>query len=99
MMQEILLEIIKIIFVLALSFTSIMFFIAGLKIIFADKATYKRNHKSTAGFLNAIRGTVPTKRDGTRSHNVVAGLAYDVRAKKIVAQGTLSNEAIESILR
>jgi hypothetical protein len=98
-MLVILLEIIKIICVLALSFFSIMFFIGGFKVIFSDKAAYKRNHKATAGFLNAVKGTVPTKRDGARTHNVVAGLAYDLKKKKVVAQGTLSNEAIDSILR
>ncbi|MFI3120535.1 MAG: hypothetical protein QX203_11230 [Methylococcaceae bacterium] len=97
-MLSLLLEIIKITFVLALSFASIMFFIGGFKVIFADKATYKRNYKSTAGFWNAVKGTVPTKRDGGRTHNVVAGLAYDLKRNKVVAQGTLSNEAIESIL-
>ena len=98
-MLGILLEIIKIAFVLALTFTSILFFIGGVKIISADKGAYKRNNRSTAGFWNAVKGTVPTKRDGARTHNVVAGLAYDLKKNKVVAQGTLSNEAIENILR
>ncbi len=81
-MLVILLEIIKIICVLALSFASIMFFIGGFKVIFSDKAAYKRNYKATAGFWNAVKGTVPTKRDGARTHNVVAGLAYDLKKRK-----------------
>jgi hypothetical protein len=94
-----LLEILKIISVLALSFASIMFFIGGVKVMFADKTVYKRNNRATAGFWNALKGTVPTKRDGVRTHTVAAGLAYDLKKKRIVAQGTLSNEAVESILR
>lgn len=88
-----------IILAIALSFVSIVFFIGGIKILLADKATYRSNYKATSGPLNAIKGTVPTKQNGSRTHNVVAGLAFDLKHKKLVAQGTLSNEAIENILR
>lgn len=98
-MHEYLFEIVKILFVIAISITSIMFFIGGIKILFADKAIYRCNYKSTSGFMNAIKGTVPTVRDGVRSHNAVAGLAFDLKSKKVIPQGTLSNEAIESVLR
>lgn len=85
--------------VLALSFVSIVFFIGGIKILSADKSKYRSNYKATSGILNAIKGTVPTKQNGSRTHNVVAGLAFDLKRNKLVAQGTLSNEAIENVLR
>jgi hypothetical protein len=44
-MLVIILEIIKIICVLALSFISTVFFIGGFRVISTDKADYKRNHK------------------------------------------------------
>ena len=98
-MLELIFELPKFVLVLMLTFIAMIFLIGAFKIFFADEATYKCNHRSTSGFLNAIKGTVPTKREGARSHNVVAGLVYDLKNKKVVPQGTLSNEAIENLLR
>jgi cytochrome b len=98
-MIELFFELPKFMLVLGLAFIALIFFISAFKIFFADEAAYKCNHRSTSGFLNAIKGTVPTKREGARSHNVVAGLVYDLKHKRVVPQGTLSNEAIENMLR
>jgi len=98
-MQEILLEAIKIIAVLTLSFASIMFFIGGIKIIFSDKVAYKHNHKSTAGFWNSVKRTVPIKRGKIRNNDVVTGIAYDLKKKKVLIHGALSNQAIERVLQ
>lgn len=98
-MLELIFELPKFILVLMLSFIAMIFLIGAFKIFLADQATYKCNHRSTSGFLHAIKGTVPTNREGARSHNIVAGLVYDLKHKKVVPQGTLSNEAIENLLR
>lgn len=98
-MLELIFELSKVMLVLMLSFIAIIFLIGAYKILIADDATYTCNNRSTSGFLNTIKGTVPTNRDGARSHNVVAGLAYDLKNKKVIPQGSLSNEAIENLLR
>ena len=95
----ILLEIIRFIGVLFFSYISIIFLIGGVKIFFADRIDYERKPRLSGGFLNALRGTVPIKRYINRSHHVCPGIAYDVKNKKVIAQGTLSNKAVESILR
>ena len=78
---------------------SVILFITGVKVLSADKAVYKANLKATGHLLNPIKGKVPTFRDGGRDHNVCAGLAYDLKGHRLIEQGTLSDESIESILR
>lgn len=78
---------------------STILFIAGIKIIFADKSIYKANFKATGGFVNPIKGTVSSFREGGRDHRVCAGLGYDIRNQCLIEQGALSDESVESILR
>lgn len=89
----------KIILVLMLGSIATILFITGIKIFFADKSSYKANRKVTGHPLNGVRGTVPTFRDGGRDHRVCAGLAYDLKNHRLIEQGTLSDESVESILR
>jgi len=86
-------------FMLLLTLISVVFFVGGFKLLFSDKSLYMSNYRATSGIKNALRGTLPTKKNGSRTHNVIAGLAYNVKSKKLVAQGALSNETIENVLR
>ncbi len=92
-------ELVKWLIVLGFSFVSIVLFVGGVKIIFANKADYRSNQQATGGILNALKGNLPTFKDGRRSHKVGAGLVFDVRKRKLTEQGTLSDEAINSILK
>lgn len=92
-------ELVKWMTVLGLSFVSIVLFVGGVKVIFANKANYRLNQQATGGIVNALKGNIPTFKDGRRSHKVCAGLVYNVRKRKLIEQGTLSDEAINSVLK
>ena len=63
----------------------------------ADKLQYRQ--MSTAGSVkDALKGTI-IPRDGVPSYLIREGLAIDKRNKKIVPQGTLSDDALNSLLK
>lgn len=98
-MVDFIIELPKLAVALFLSFIAIVFLINAIKLFHADESIYKQNNKASNSFKDVLKGTVPTKKDGVRSHKVVAGIAYDLKNKKVISQGTLSNESIENLLR
>jgi hypothetical protein len=84
------LEIIKIITVLTLSYLSIILFIGGFKIMFADKTVYNWNYKLTSCLS---KGIVPTKRDS----DITSSIAYSMEENKIVNRSKLSHKAIDDM--
>lgn len=83
----------------ALGVGSITFISVGVKIFKSDSNEYNRFKETTGNWRNPIRGTVSNCHDGKgKDHLVSAGLAFNRKTNKWVAQGRLSDEAIDAIL-
>lgn len=86
----------QIIIVFAGSLLFFLFVKLAYKFLRADKLLYQKLHK--AGTLkDALKGTI-TPREGFPAHLIREGLAID-KKKKIVPQGTLSDDALNSLLQ
>lgn len=68
----------------------------ALKVLLGSKSEYDRNRQRTLGPLKTMKGTVSMVFDHERDHRVAAGVAVDKRRKRVVNQGKLSDDAIES---
>ena len=91
--------IVLLLIVIAFVGSSLFFLFMGLayKSLKADKFQYRQ--MSAAGSVrDALKGTI-TPRDGVPSYLIREGLAIDKRNKKIVPQGTLSDDALNSMLK
>ena len=80
--------------------TGSWFFFLFIKLVYkflrADKLLYRQLHE--AGTLkNALKDTI-LPREGFPAHRIREGLAID-KKKKIVPQGTLSDDALNSLLQ
>ncbi|WP_287962317.1 hypothetical protein [Alcanivorax sp.] len=69
------------------------------RILTSDKSSYEYNRSRNSKVANALLGRVPTFHEGRRTHHVKAGLAVNTKTNEWVEQGTLSDEAIDSVLR
>lgn len=76
---------------------SIVVFILGLRILSADTACYQQNYERSKRFRDVLFGRVRTKHNGTRDFRVRAGLVVN-RNNQWEEQGTLSEEAVDSVL-
>lgn len=76
----------------------ICFLRVGFLLMRGDANEYERNRSRVGAWQNIIRGTVPTKYDGTRDDRLAAGVAIDVRNNRWVEQGRLSDEALQDVL-
>ena len=73
-----------------------LFIKLAYKFLRADKLLYRQLHE--AGTLkDALKGTI-IPREGFPAHRIREGLAID-KKKKIVSQGTLSDDALNSLLQ
>lgn len=77
---------------------AITFGIVTWRLFNGDKADYERNRLRHKTYFSPILGTVNSTHEGNRDYRVAAGLAVDLRKNQWVAQGRLSEEAIDSVL-
>ena len=75
------------------------FLVAAYRLARGDIVEYERNRQRTPGILSVIQGRISPVFDGVRDYRVAAGLAVDLKSKKWVEQGRLSNEALTSVFR
>ena len=74
-----------------------LFIKLAYKFLRADKLLYRQLHE--AGTLkDALKGTI-IPREGFPAHLIREGLAIDKKKEKIVPQGTLSDDALNSLLQ
>lgn len=71
----------------------------AIAILTGNRNEYNRNRKLSGGPGQALRGDVPTLREDSRDYRVAAGLTLDLRSKKLLEQGKLSEEAVMSVLK
>ena len=87
----------QIIVVLTGSWLFFLFVTLAYKFLRADKLLYRQLHE--AGTLkDALKGTI-ISREGFPAHRIREGLAIDKKKEKIVPQGTLSDDALNSLLQ
>lgn len=79
------------------SITSIALILFGVRLLQADNINYLRNYERSKSFKDVIRGTLNATYNGTTDHAMQAGIAVN-KNNEWVAQGTLSEEAIDSVL-
>jgi hypothetical protein len=77
--------------------TAVALVLFGLRLWSADNLSYLRNYERSKSLVDVVRGTINTTRDGTRDHATQAGLAVN-KKNEWTEQGTLSEEAIDSVL-
>ncbi|MFL0808566.1 MAG: hypothetical protein K6L60_14880 [Oceanobacter sp.] len=70
-----------------------------IKIVDADSKDIERVRYLSGGVKNVIFGTVDAKPGSVRDHNIHAGLVFDRKTKELKLQGTISDEAIEAIIK
>ena len=86
----------QMVIVLTGSWFFFLFIKLAYKFLRADKLLYRQLHE--AGTLeDALKGTI-FPREGFPAHRLREGLAID-KKKKIVPQGTLSDDALNSLLQ
>lgn len=86
----------QMVIVLTGSWFFFLFINLAYKFLRADKLLYRQLHE--AGTLkDALKGTI-LPREGFPAHRIRKGLAID-KNKKIVPQGTLSDDALNSLLQ
>lgn len=86
----------QMVIVLTGSWFFFLFIKLAYKFLRADKLLYRQLHE--AGTLkDALKGTI-LPREGFPAHRIREGLAID-KNKKIVPQGTLSDDALNSLLQ
>lgn len=82
------------------SLVTILLLSLSFKFATADKHAFRSNQKASKGFMNALKGTVPSyHHGGMRDYKVHAGLAIDRKKNKLVSLGGLSSEAVASVLK
>ena len=86
----------KIIIVFVGSLFFFLFMRLAYKRLRANESEYRRAHQ-TGSLKDAIKGTI--LQDGVSSCMIREGLAIDKKKKKIVPQRTLSDDALNSLLR
>ena len=70
------------------------------KLIKADGSEYSCNMKRSGNILDPLLGNLKTFHEGgNRDYRVRAGLAVDTKTNQWKEQGTLSEEAVDAILR
>lgn len=74
-----------------------LFMKLAYKSLRASKSRYRQLH-GAGTFKDALKGTI-IRREGFPSHLIREGLAIDKKKKKIVPQGTLSDDALNSLLQ
>lgn len=72
---------------------------AGWALLRAPAGEYRLNKQRIPFLLAPLRGTILTQYDGVRDFRSRAGLAVNRRTNEWVDQGTLSEEALDSVLR
>ena len=80
---------------------SVLFFVfLGLayRTINAERTTYNQNRLDVGSFSDALRGNA-TSHGAVSGYKIREGLAIDTKRRKVVAQGTLSDDAINAILK
>lgn len=90
--------VIKVVVFLGGCYFGFLFLVIGIRLVKADKNDYNKNKDRSGRFSEAIFGKVQTVHDGMRDYRVRAGLAVDVRKNQWIEQGTLSEEALDSVL-
>ena len=87
----------QIVIVLTGSWFFLLFVKLAYKFLRADKLLYRQLHE--AGTLeDALKGTI-IPREGFPAHRIREGLAIDKKKNKVVPQGTLSDDALNSLLQ
>ena len=87
----------QMVIVLTGSWLFFLFVTLAYKFLRADKLLYRQLHE--AGTLkDALKGTI-IPREGFPTHRIREGLAIDKKKEKIVPQGTLSDDALNSLLQ
>ena len=86
----------QIVIVFAGSLLFFLFMTLAYKCLRANKSEYRRAHQ-TGSLEDAFKGTC-IHQDGVSSCLIREGLAIDKKKKKIVPQGTLSDDALNSLL-
>ncbi len=82
-------------------FTILAFVFIGIviKVFSAERHVYNTCYSLNTGFLDSLKGTMPTFREGSRDYKLMAGLAYDAKNKKFVEQGAISENLVDEILQ
>ena len=86
----------QMVIVLTGSWFFFLFIKLAYKFLRADKLLYQKLHK-VGTLKDALKGTI-LPREGFPAHRIREGLAID-KNKKIVPQGTLSDDALNSLLQ
>lgn len=80
---------------------SVLFFIflsLAYKTLKADKSVYRQINLEAGSFLDALRGSTFAS-SGSSSCRIREGLAIDTKSMKVVPQGTLSDDTLNSLLK
>ena len=97
MSTALIIALLKIIIVFAGSLFFFLFMKLAYKCLRANESEYRRAHQ-TGSLKDAFKGTI-IPQNGVSSCLIREGLAIDKKKKKIVPQGTLSDDALNSLLR
>lgn len=77
---------------------SITLFTLSVKLFTVDSADYNKNRDCYRNFMDPLRGTVLVHSEGSLNRRVQPGLAIN-KNNEWVAQGRLSDEALDAVLR
>lgn len=91
-------DMLKAVVLLVGGITSTILMMLSYKFLAANRTEYRLNRDSTGGLWNVLTGRVKRHPDGKRTYRVRAGIAIDTKKNQWIEQGTLSEEAIDSLL-
>ena len=81
-------------------FVVAMFFISvGIQVLTADRVAYRSCQALTKNVKKPVLGMISTYGEGSRDYRVAAGMLWDRKSKRVIDQGKLSNESIDSLFR
>ena len=93
-------EIIKVLFVVGGGIIAALFVLAAWRVALADRDLYAQNQRHIKSYRDVLKGHLQVRsyHGGVCDNGVAAGLAYDRTAKRFVEQGRISDDALLDIL-